>query len=275
MSLRSTIDNIKDELGNSGKRALIVEGKDDIHALDCFLGKLSKNWSNTWRIECAGSKENVLKIIEGESNWIGVVDRDEWQQITVDEKQQKHANLFVLPRFCIENYIIEPEVLWKAIPSAKRDKVGNEFTKFASEIDKHKDLACKHGLLWQVVNPLWRGIRARGFVNTLLDVEYTAIEDDAFLVEKLKEWHDFLNPNMIIAKYRERLLQLQNADDPYRYRQIIHGKRFFERVVYPTLVTYFGQQKMPVLQNNLFKGLPVEAFEDLYPLAELMGLYRQ
>lgn len=109
---------IKEKLiAQTGKRALLVEGTDDVSLFGILLTrKLGAGWETGWVLAYTGKKEFVVDILAQENDWLGIVDRDEWTDEVITEKQRELTNLFVLPRFCIENYAIDPDELWEALP---------------------------------------------------------------------------------------------------------------------------------------------------------------
>jgi hypothetical protein len=133
---------IKEELiGQTGKQALLVEGADDEFFFRIFLDrKFEKIWENTWVLAGAGNKKTVTEMLVQEPDWLGIVDRDEWREEVIDEKQAELNNLFVLPRFCIESYAIEPIELWQALPEKKRQKIAGGFEALESEILENKGI---------------------------------------------------------------------------------------------------------------------------------------
>jgi hypothetical protein len=116
----STIDSIisdieEKEIGVTQKRALIVEGDSDVVAFESFLGKYNTDWEDDWVVCPAGKKSNVIRVLKKRPQWIGVVDADEWLPETIAQKQANVSNLWVLPRFCIENTLIVATELWQSL----------------------------------------------------------------------------------------------------------------------------------------------------------------
>ncbi|MBJ4539380.1 DUF4435 domain-containing protein, partial [Salmonella enterica subsp. enterica serovar Mbandaka] len=112
-SVKQIIRDIKEQkVATTGRRVLLVEGTDDVTAFQNFLSRKFAAWEQDWILAPAGSKKNVLEALALEANWLGVVDRDAWTDVQIAEKRRNLANLLVLPRFCIESYLIAPEELW-------------------------------------------------------------------------------------------------------------------------------------------------------------------
>ena len=92
------------------KRVLLVEGRGDVDFLTYMLDKQplrSAGFYSRFAIGAAGGKDNVLRMLEREPEWLGLVDRDAWSARTRDAYEGKLRNLYFLPRYCIENYLIE------------------------------------------------------------------------------------------------------------------------------------------------------------------------
>ncbi|SLM33036.1 conserved hypothetical protein [Desulfamplus magnetovallimortis] len=154
-NIQKVITQIKQEkIGASSKRALIVEGKDDELALKSFLFKKNPQWEQSWVVEKAEKKLRVIEILKQETTWIGIVDKDEWQKEVIDEYQKKFSNLWILPRYCIENYIIVPDELWHSLPAKQQARLPGGVSHLETILLKDLDRWASHGVLWSVINPL-------------------------------------------------------------------------------------------------------------------------
>jgi hypothetical protein len=247
---------------------LILEGTDDIAAFENFLTKVHPDWENTWVLAGAGKKIEVLAILEQEANWMGVVDRDEWSADKIETYQTEFSNLWVLPRYCIENYLIVPAELWLAIPGKQQTKIAGGLQILDQAIKADLERWRCHGVLWSVINPLWEGLRGMGFKEALLDPAIATNADE--IRHKLAEWHDYLEPDQIWQQYQQALAQATqlNADEQLKY--YIHGKHFFAQIVTPVLNQLLIQESADQRQQKIFRTLPLPA--DLDPLWQKMGL---
>lgn len=270
--MSKTDNRIKDirekQIGNSTKRALIVEGTDDVDAFQSFLGKAHPGWEQKWVIAEAGKKTEVLAIVRKEPNWIGVIDRDEWSAPKIADLTTELPNLWFLPRYCIENYLLVPEELWDALPENQRNKIVDGLAELTQSITN--DLArwrC-HGVLWSVVNPMWEGLRSLGFKEALLDPAIATNKTE--IKAKLREWHDYLEPDLIWQSYQDALAQVIQLPVDEQLKRVIHGKYFYEQVVNPLLNQLLGQKSATDRQRAIFRTLPVS--NDLKPLWQKMSL---
>ena len=118
--VQERIAQIRTQLvGESGARVLLVEGSDDVDAFRIFLDKKFPAWEQAWHLVEAGNKRMVQQIAAAEPQWLGLVDRDEWTEDEIQQRMQETTNLLVLPRFCMESYLIEPGELYsKAVAKA-------------------------------------------------------------------------------------------------------------------------------------------------------------
>lgn len=65
---------IKELIGQTGKRVLLVEGSDDAFVLRILLSRRSESdWEMRWTLAKAGSKKIVTDILLHEPNWFGIV----------------------------------------------------------------------------------------------------------------------------------------------------------------------------------------------------------
>lgn len=271
----SKLDKLKEKyVGATGKRVLLVEGIDDELAFRAWLTKISlrrESWENSWVIVPAGKKADVLNFLELEPGWIGVVDRDEWSDDTVANKERELPNLWVLPRFCLENYLCVPDELWAMLPPPQRQKIeqkGGSQQALTEAITQHLPQWCQHGALWQIANPLQAGLQALGFKDRLLDINHAGNEQ--VIKQTLDEWHQFLDPEPIWAAYQTRLAEVNTWSAPQQLSGAVHGKRFFKTVIATVLNRLLEQVDSDQRQKDLLKY--AQPPTDLQPLWEKMGL---
>ena len=266
MSPNERIAEIKTQLiGNRGARALIVEGTDDLVALSQFLGKRFPGWESEWVIAEAGGKRQVLKIIASEPNWLGVVDRDDW---TADERadhETRNLNLFVLPRFCLESYLIEPHELWEAFPDKQRAKIPGGMTDISAALATSLPDWTRHAALWHVITPLWRNLRKLGFTDGVLDTH--SIPNDQKLADFLKNWARVLDAEKALRDFNALLATLQAKPPAELFSQWIYAKRFYPEVVHPALDKLLGAKSAKERRQAIFRTLPVPV--------DLDGLWRK
>lgn len=266
-------DSIKEQLvGKTGVRVLIVEGEEDEAFITSLLNQKSPSeWELRWTVAIAQGKKQVLQLLEREADWVGVVDRDDWSENAAEQAHAEHPNLYVLPRFCMENYFIQPDEIWDALPPIQKKKL----TGLESKVDEFKDALSapleqwlRHGILWHTVNPLWEGLRGLGFKEKLLNFE--TAQNEELIQSTLREWHDFLNPETIIMNFNEQLAQAKASKQDEQFDRWIHGKYFFRQHIVPTLNQYLRQRSADEWQSDLFKTRPIP--DDLQPLWLKIGL---
>ncbi|MGU5526915.1 hypothetical protein ACV1CZ_21635 [Aeromonas caviae] len=266
-TLHTTIK--QQHVGATGKRVLLVEGPDDVQAFRAWLGKIDAAWENGWVVAEAKKKSNVLELLAREPNWVGVVDRDEWTEQAVAEKQRELDNLWILPRFCLENYLCDPDELWAMLPPAQQQKIQGGYQTLHTAITGELRLWCQHGALWQVINPLWEGLRALGFKERLLDIQHAG--NEPVIRQTLNDWHQFLEPDAIWAGYQARMIEVAGWAVGRQLQSGVHGKQFFPSVVNTALTQLLGEQaKASERQNRLLQNAQPPV--DLLPLWQKMGL---
>jgi len=255
---------IKEELiSRTGKRALLVEGPDDESLFRIFLSRnFGPEWESTWVLTSAGNKKIITDILAQENDWLGIVDRDEWHEEVIANKQDELGNLFVLPRFCLESYAIDPGELWQALPGGLQARVDGGFEALENEILQIKDQWLRHGVLWSAINPLWSGLRTLGFKEKLLD--FDVAQDDNIIRETLKEWHGYLEPELIYHSFADKLNRVSGLSVKEQLHKWIHGKQFFLEHVHPILNRYLGQSDAQNRIIEIFRSLALP--EDLEPL---------
>jgi hypothetical protein len=259
---------IREELiGQTGKRALLVEGTDDVSLFRILLlRRWGAEWESDWVLADVGSKNIVPDILAQETDWLGIVDRDEWTDEVISAKQDELENLFVLPRFCMESYAVDPDELWEALPQKMQGKVAGGLEVLTGEIMRDKEKWLRHGVLWSAVNPLWSGLRALGFKEKLLG--FDVAQNDIIIKETLKEWHGYLDPDQIFQSFTDKLNQGSGLSVKEQLHKWIHGKRFFLDHVHPVLNSYLGQCAAQTRMIEIFRTCALP--KDLEPLWKRM-----
>ena len=260
------IKEIKDAAAQ--KKVFIVEGSDDIPLWERWFSLYQSHWETKWHIAYAGNKKQVIDILRVEPTWFGSVDQDEWLPEKIRELQQELPNLHILPRFCAENYLIVPDEIWLALPANQQNKIAGGIDEFSRELLRELDQYLKHGALWYTINPLWEGLRSKGFKEDLLDIQHA--DDLEYIRDKLREWYDFLNPQQIEDRYNKRLIDAQNSNLKMQLCQNVHGKIFFKNVIHPQFNQWFSQQDEAKLRQALIKQLQLP--DDIRPILQRIGL---
>lgn len=269
MSIDELILKIKTQyISSNNKRVLLVEGDDDFDALSIFLNKKFPSWEQNWVLTPAGKKDHVLKILVKEPNWLGLVDRDEWTLEEIANQTARLQNLVILPRFCLESYLVEPSELWVALPQKQRLKIAGQIPQLTQEIGTEKQKWLRHAALWHVINPLWGKLRALGFNNEVLKPENVPNDDE--LRNKFSLWHNVLDIEQTLQEVNALIAQLQNLSDFEFYTQYLYAKKFYPIVVHTTLNRLLGQKNAKERRLAMFRNLSVPP--DLDVLWQKMGL---
>ena len=258
------------KIGASKKRALIVEGPDDEAAFNQLLRRRAPDWEQTWALAPAGGKREALKLAALEPTWLVVTDRDEWSDSDVAGHVAAQANLFVLPRFCLESYLVDPQELWLALPQKQRDKPGVSPPALQAALLASLGDWQRHAALWQVINPMWSGLRALGFKDGLLTTDPVA--DDASLQQTLQAWAAYVDAAKVYAAVQTAIVQMRGLAQDEFLRRHLYAKAFYPQVVHRALDQLLGVKPAKVRRVALFSTLPLPA--DLEPLWQRMGLAR-
>lgn len=149
-----------DRLLDIGQRGLAVEGNDDKQVIESFLdaGERAGHWSD-WRshlkVEVAitqkrGTKAVLDDVIEWPGRVFGLIDRDWRSEVELDKLRADHANLLILPRIMIENYLIDPTEL-QSLLAYNQHITDEQFADLTARIIASLDDWVQHGALWQVM----------------------------------------------------------------------------------------------------------------------------
>jgi len=243
-----------------GKRALIVEGKTDELVFTQLLKKVDPQWETRWVLAEVGGKRNVVEILSKQPTWLGIVDRDEWDNAQLSQRQQQLPNLLVLPRFCIENYLTVPDELWHCLPQKQKAKLpegrGAAIQSITVPIAENLERWVQFGALWAIINPLWDELLLLGFNRDLLDPEL--VVDEQRFRAQCANWHSHLEPQGLWQRYQEKLTAIQAQTNDENLRTIVHGKKFFKAVVTPAFRELFAIQSA-ISVEDLFREMPVPA----------------
>lgn len=256
------------QVGASGKRVLLVEGTDDVAALTQLVGRRAPNWERNWVLTHAGNKGMALQMAPLARDWLVLTDRDEWGAAEVAQQEAAHPNLVVLPRFCLESYLVDPSELWLALPQKQRDKPG------VSELALQQTVLAnivewqRHAALWQVINPMWSGLRALGFKDGLLKTDPVA--DDAGIQQTLRAWDAYIDATKVYAAVQAAIVQMGGLAQGEFLRRHLYAKAFYPQVVHRALDHLLGAKPPKDRRVALFSTLPLPA--DLEPLWQRMGL---
>ncbi|MFM5614538.1 hypothetical protein ACET7O_01000 [Aeromonas veronii] len=253
------IKKIKEGQITNNKNALIVEGKTDLIAFTIFLTSIDPLWQEQWVLAEVGGKRNVVEILTKEPMWLGIVDRDEWDDSQITRKQEALPNLMILPRFCIENYLVIPEEIWSSLPE-KRKRIFETkdiaIGQIRGGITDNIDRWVQFSALWAIVSPLWDELKNRGFNRSLLALE--VVNSEAEIRAKFSEWHVQLEPEVIWQRYQNKYNEIRTLELDKILRIHVHGKKFFQQVVTPTLTQLLNIQSA-VSAKDLFQTMQVPA----------------
>lgn len=255
--------------GSQNKRLFFVEGEADKTFLSNLLSRYPQaaGWESRWSIIIAqGGKKGVLKQLQENSNALGLVDRDEWSEKTIIETQQRQPNLLLLSRYCIENYLINPDEIWSVIDEQKRNNYSGGLNGFKQGFTEKLDEYVRHGVLWKTITPLWSGLRALGFKEKLASKQsLQAAQDDQVIQQTLQAWHEFIKPEDIFKQFKTQLDATKNLSDNEKFALWIHGKIFWEQVAAEQIKKVNStQQDHNSLKNELMQNIAIP--NDMIPI---------
>ncbi|MDP3654847.1 MAG: hypothetical protein Q8R67_24570 [Rhodoferax sp.] len=263
------IQDIKTQLvGNTGVKVLLVEGADDVDAYRIFLDRKFPGWEVHWHLAEAGKKATVVEMVRKEPAWLGLVDRDEWTDAQIAAHSAASPNLLVLPRFCLESYLIDPAELWEALPAKQRAKIAGGEEQFSRELLTDLQGWIRHAALWHGVRPLWRQLRNLGFPDSVTG--NPPMPDDAALRTKFKEWHVTLDVDAVLAGVHALEAKLASEDVSKLCAQWLHAKRLYSQKVQQTLDRLLGPKPAKERRLDILRTRTVPS--DLAVLWQAMGL---
>lgn len=228
------------------KNVLLVEGKTDIEFLTIMLDKppfREENLFLNWEMIQCGGKDGVLKQLQKHPHYLGMVDRDAWDEEEIEKVFQSHPNLFILPRFCIENYIISPKELVTSFPKLKP-----EFNELTDEIAT----GIRHGCLWRAAAPLYQDLLHAGFNQALL--KYPPVTDGE-LARLISNWQNILSVEEVTLRAQKFYKQVENLPQEEALKIFVHGKTFWRSVVERKMEKIFPGIKKEQLRKKVLREI--------------------
>ena len=229
-----------------GKKVLVVEGPGDTAFLTLMLDKPPFREANVFArfvILEAGGKDAALKMLDMRPDYSAMVDRDAWTSQECEKKQRAYPSLHILPRFCIENFLICPEELAAAFPSFDLD---------AEAIRREIPSAIRHGCLWRAAQPLYDRLMQSGFNRALL--RYPPPKERE-LEKLLRSWQALLSPEAVQAACNAAFEEAKGESEDELIRTFVHGKIFWKNVVEPRLSSRFPGRSSEELKRLALRRL--------------------
>jgi len=256
---------ILDEIGsNSRKVVILVEGKDDKTAYELLFKNKFSNWEDLFSFHPATGKDNVIKELEDSPDFIGIIDKDEWWEEDIEKNKKKLSNLIVIPRYCMESYLVVPEEIWEKLPVIQKEKI--KYDDFRDAILENIDAWTKNAALWNAIQPLYYKLKDSGFNQELL-IRDDRIPDEEFIRAKLNEWHGILDPEKAFNNYRALLSQITALSHREKLQKWIHGKEFWEQHVSQKLVKFFGQKSREYYLKKIWRDREIPGdWAEIWPV---------
>lgn len=267
---RDCIAQIKaEQVGQTGKRVLLVEGTDDADAYRIFLGNKFPQWEQAWAVAHMGNKKQVLAGLALEPSWLGLVDRDEWSEEDQTRYRAMYPNLQVLPRFCLESYLINPAELWQAFPPKQQAKIQGGEPVFRTALLASINDWIRHAALWHGVRPLWQQLRNAGLPDEVSRKPPTPTDQELWAF--FEAWRGLLvDADTLLARVHALEAQMQAMDVETVCLQWLHAKDFYAEVVHRVLDEMLGQKSAKERRLAIFRTRQVPA--DLDVVWQAMGL---
>lgn len=231
-----------------GKKVVVVEGMGDVTFLTLMLDKPPFRQANVFSrftLLEVGGKDAVLKMLEMRPDFYAMVDRDAWTEKECAKKQKAYPNLFILPRFCIESFIICPEEL---------EGIFSNFQEEGDSIRKDIPMAIRHGCLWRAAQPLYQQLMQAGFNRALL--RYPP-PNEKELDKLLRSWQTLLSPQAVQKACDQAFQDVQGHSQDELLREFVHGKIFWKNAVEPFVYPKFQGRSGEELKRAVFQRMSI------------------
>ena len=252
---RSNHPVLKEAAATPSKRVLLVEGTGDISFLTLMLDKpplRDENILADWVLAPAGGKDAVLRTIREQPDVCGMVDRDAWDEEECERIQKKHPNLFILPRFCIENFLVCPDELEEAIPG---------FGRLSPVISGEIPRAIRHACLWRAAQPLYEELLQAGFNRALL--RYPPPKEKE-MQQLLYSWQSLLSPENVEKRMSDSFARMKNLPEAVVLRRFVHGKVFWRGCVEDLIAKFYPDKKNDDLKREVYKRIKLPRDLELF-----------
>ncbi len=191
----------------------------------------------------AGGKDAVLKMLAARPDFMAIVDRDTWSDAECEKLMRTYPGLRILPRFCIENYIICPD----------------ELSAVFAEIDgnviaRHIPEGIRHACLWRAAQPLYDALMRAGFHRALMAYPPPS---DTQLDGMIKSWQSILSASSVAQQMQEALNSANTQQPEVLLRTFVHGKVFWRGVVEQHMERLFPREDGEELKRRVYRALPV------------------
>lgn len=239
------------------KRVLLVEGTGDVEFLTFLLDKEPLRALNVhagWVFGAAGGKESVMRMLTRERSWIGLVDRDAWSEQEISEAMGKTPNLRLLPRYCIENYLVEPAALEHLAAHVRQADKKQRLLKEIEAMQQQWPHAIRHASIWRAVQPLQNELQSLGFNGALLRFK---LPGDEAVREVLHGWSELMDEERIFAEYQRYQAEGNSMPLEQAQRLWVHGKMFWRHVVSPALSEALDEPNEGRLRRLVLRRMPL------------------
>ncbi len=214
-----------------------VEGDDDINILS--------RWFPAIQLKAANGKDAVMAKVERDPKALGVRDRDFASDKEVSDSREPASRVAILKRYCIENYLLEPNIISAAVVGFAAH--GRELAAWTDEGHVRTQIRAwgQELALYAAANSIvneWRGIIEADFLRyfgPLPALSYAAVlgamQERLRLLTRPEDL-----PAALKARHQEVQSDVANWDGLHRW---INGKVLLEECLYPqvsSLVTNLG-----------------------------------
>lgn len=225
---------------SAGRKLLLVEGDDDKRVVEQLLEAVSPFWTTKTHVGAAGDRDRVLRKLEANPDWYGLVDRDVWDDAQIAEKKAELPNLEVTRGWCIENHFCHPADVESALSLAPGT--------IQAEVDRVLDGWIRYGSIWWTLQRVREGIVSRLPSSKLghpihdpcdLDGDARALRERLQGYQALSGTRDV---EALIAGIRARKREVDAWPARDKIERGLHGKLLFKEVIARALNRVIGQR---------------------------------
>jgi hypothetical protein len=224
-----------------GKSVLAVEGDDDKKVYSAWLQKLTPPgtiFSDKVVVVAAGDKQRVLQGLawfydqatRPPGTLFGLVDRDEWDASTITTQTAALPQLLVnAGRHCLESYFSDPSEIADALRLKHATRYAVEIQRIDTQLRARLPEWVDHWSLWVTTCRVSRQLTDKAFPGFFHD--QLPLPDDAIIEARLNAWAAAVDPNVVLAMFKQQRTDARLKSPSEQFRSCIHAKNFYRRIV--------------------------------------------
>jgi hypothetical protein len=260
-----------------GKKVLAVEGDDDRAVYKAWLEKLTQPgtiFSDRVVLVDAGNKVDVLQGLtwfrdlatKPPGTIYGLVDRDEWDAVTVATQTAEIPRLLVnAERHCLESYFSDPSEIAAALRAKNATPYSSFFQSLHTILHDQVENWVDHWSLWVTTCRVSRRLNNELFPGFFH--HRVPLPDDTEIEARLNTWA--VNPSVVFAAFQQQRSEARLKPPSEQFRGCVHAKMFYRQIVVGKVLQSIDHVDARIWISKLAKWM-TDVPADLAPMLRLL-----